>query len=472
MKDTTPFLHPEHCDTNAVGIISALQKQGFTAYLVGGCVRDLLLGIEPKDFDIATNARPQQIKRCIKNAYIIGRRFRLVVVRHENYQFEVSTFRRTLPTHEQTDYKGMVLDNAFGKPEQDAKRRDFTINGLFYDPVEHKVIDYVGGEKDLQRGLVRTIGPAEDRVVEDPVRILRAIRLAHKIGFAIDTSLKQAIQKHAATLGPGFLPRTREEVLKFLRLQEPRLAFLRSFDLGVLPYLSQALHKLFLNTEQRQQFLHDLDALSHQDLQSTEELLGVLVLAYLKNTTQLSQDQSTPQASHLNQAPQSDQASQFDQAPRSAKKTRSRKTKKSKKPPKPPYYLPKSMKEPSNEVNNNPDYKNIKQKLKHLACVNFMKHELGMSNVEQRVVWKYFQLYPKLVATTTPLTKAAAAKPSEATAQLMPDKAAPTDWLRSEAFLFSLKMSSIELHLGSEQQAYWYQQWRQYAEQVKAMPKP
>lgn len=460
MKQQTPFLHPEHCDTQAVQIVHKLQKQGFTAYFVGGCVRDLLLGIEPKDFDIATNARPQQIKRCIPYAYIIGRRFRLVLVRREEQQFEVSTFRRTLPSHEQTNYKGMVLDNAFGQPDQDAKRRDFTINGLFYDPIAHKVIDYVGGEKDLARGIVRTIGPAAGRVQEDPVRILRAIRLAHKINFAIDTDLKLAVQKHAATLATSLMPRRREEVLKFLRLKEPRLAFLRALDLGVLPYLSPALGALCLDEARWNQFLYDLDNLSHKHLQDSHELLGILMLAYFKNVLSVQDlsaipkinniEQMTTQNSNTTTSPSLEQTSV--KVSSSSSKTSSKassKTKNKFKKPKPPFYLPKGMKEPSYTARVNVDYKNIKLYLQHLSSVNFMRHELGMSNLEQRMVWKYFHLYPQLFSTQHSSAKI-------------------EQLLRNEAFLFSLSMGTYELHLSSQHQAYWYNKWQQYAAKTQA----
>ena len=163
-----PTLHASWIDPDAKEIVRLLQREGFTTYLVGGCVRDLLVGIHPKDFDIATSAEPNQIKRKIRGAYVIGRRFRLVLVKRGLQQYEVATFRRSMSEEdiealaatteedpEQTPSPAVSGDNYFGTPEQDALRRDFTINALFYDPVKNELIDYANGLADIERRLLR-----------------------------------------------------------------------------------------------------------------------------------------------------------------------------------------------------------------------------------------------------------------------------------------------------------------------------
>ncbi len=249
-----PRLHQDWIDSHAYGIVRALQKDGFTTYLVGGCVRDLLIGIHPKDFDIATAAQPPQVKRLIYQAYIIGKRFRLVLVKRDEQQFEVATFRREVRPEDFPE--GMPFgDNVFGSPQEDATRRDFTINGLFYDPIEDKLIDYINGRKDIEARVIRMIGDPEVRLIEDPIRMLRALRLAHKIGFSIEPALRAAIQRHASELLKSVLPRRREEVLKILRLDEPDLALLEAFDLDLLKYTLPTLHELMLDTGKREIFL-------------------------------------------------------------------------------------------------------------------------------------------------------------------------------------------------------------------------
>jgi len=217
-------------------IVRTLQKRGFNTFLVGGCVRDILLGKAPKDFDIATNARPQEVKRALHNAFIIGRRFRLVLVKRGDVQYEVSTFRRDVRPDENLE-EGMSVDNIFGSPEEDARRRDFTINGLLYDPVQNNLLDYVEGLPDLEAGIVRMIGDPNVRLIEDPIRILRGIRLAHMIRFSLDCDLRLAIQKNSDQLLKTALPRRREEILKFLRLENPALPFLTSTIETTLPFL-------------------------------------------------------------------------------------------------------------------------------------------------------------------------------------------------------------------------------------------
>src|SRR5216684_5366587 len=192
-----PEIDPTKLDPEAVRVISRLRQRGHQAYLVGGCVRDLLLGRKPKDFDVATSAHPNEVRRIFSNSRLIGRRFRLAHVYFKGGKIiEVSTFRSTpmmevpevaaggpeeVPSETANGNGGdlfITQDNVFGTAEQDARRRDFTINGLFYDVQIGQVIDYVRGRQDLEASLVRTIGDPEVRMREDPVRILRAVRFA------------------------------------------------------------------------------------------------------------------------------------------------------------------------------------------------------------------------------------------------------------------------------------------------------
>ncbi|MCB0321333.1 MAG: poly(A) polymerase, partial [Bdellovibrionales bacterium] len=213
-----PCLHQEWINRDALEIVRTLQDRGFTTYLVGGCVRDLLLNKHPKDYDIATDARPGDVKRFIANSYIIGRRFRLVLVKRGSQQFEVATFRRDLKDDEVLPEHISGGDNLFGSPEEDANRRDFTINGLMYDPIQDQLLDFCGGLADLEGKTVRMIGEPSQRLKEDPIRILRGIRLAHLIRFSLEPELRQAIQDNAAALLDTALPRRREEILKYLRI--------------------------------------------------------------------------------------------------------------------------------------------------------------------------------------------------------------------------------------------------------------
>ncbi len=282
-----PQLKPEHIDINAYNIVSALQKNGFTTYLVGGCVRDLMLGIEPKDFDIVTNAKPNEIRKSVSQAYIIGKRFRLVLVKRGFQQFEVSTFRREFGVEDEAAVpEGEIpdADNLFGSPEQDAKRRDFTINGMFYDPVKNEMIDFTEGVSDLRSGVIRMIGEPEQRLIEDPIRIMRALRLSHKIRFKLDTDLLLAMRQRGGELARSVLPRRREEILKFLRLDEPHLVFLDAYDLGLLGHISPTMQRIFDSSEEHEEFVTYLRNF-HGFLINREnpvELYAVIVLAVIR----------------------------------------------------------------------------------------------------------------------------------------------------------------------------------------------
>ena len=178
------YKRPEHCiyrkniDPAALKVLYRLSSLGYTAYLVGGGVRDLLMGRKPKDFDVGTSARPNEVKRAFRNCFLVGRRFRLAHVRFGEKVIETATFRQNSQTvGEIIEHaaEGPLEDNTFGTPETDAHRRDFTVNGLFYDIKDFSVIDWVGGMKDIEKKVIRSIGDPEIRFQEDPVRMMRPI---------------------------------------------------------------------------------------------------------------------------------------------------------------------------------------------------------------------------------------------------------------------------------------------------------
>jgi len=192
----------------ATQIVRRLRGHGFTAYLVGGCVRDMVMGIRPKDFDVATNARPEEIQRLFRKTIPVGARFGVVIVRLRGKNYEVATFRRE---HGYRD--GRRPDRVeYGTARQDVRRRDFTINGLFYDPLADQVIDYVGGVKDIRRKVLRAIGDPEERFAEDKLRLVRAARFANRLDFPIEPKTAAAIRRHAREIKQVSAERVRDEL--------------------------------------------------------------------------------------------------------------------------------------------------------------------------------------------------------------------------------------------------------------------
>src|SRR5256886_8368324 len=201
----------------AAKVCTVLREAGFQAYVVGGAVRDLLLGIAPEGFDIATDARPEQLKPLFRRALIIGRRFRLVPVMLGAETVEVSTFRAADPDTAEKDEHGRVLrDNVFGTQAEDARRRDFSVNALYYDPATEEVVDFHGGLADLKRRVLRVIGEPETRYREDPVRMLRAVRLAAKLGLTLDPATREPIRRLAPLMERVPPARLFDEMLKLL----------------------------------------------------------------------------------------------------------------------------------------------------------------------------------------------------------------------------------------------------------------
>jgi poly(A) polymerase len=248
-------------DPDALKVLYRLRHGDHTAYLVGGSVRDLLLGRKPKDFDVGTSAHPYQIKKLFRNCWIIGRRFRLAHVRFGPKVIEVATFRRQLQAGEEIVQEGVPAapqtsdtpgderahhihhDNTFGTPEEDAFRRDFTINALFYDIATFSVIDYVGGLEDLRAGIVRCIGDPEVRFCEDPVRMLRAIAMAARLDFAIEPRIRDAIRLLRHEIARSSPPRLLEEYYKILRAGAAEKTFRGLAEAGLLEPVSAELHR-------------------------------------------------------------------------------------------------------------------------------------------------------------------------------------------------------------------------------------
>jgi len=236
-------IDPRKVSRHAVKVCEVLQQQGFEAYVVGGAVRDLIVGLAPKDFDVATNATPEEVRRLFRRARIIGRRFRLVHVVFGPEVIETSTFRApAADTDQATDTHGRILrDNAFGTHPQDAARRDFTLNALYYDPLREEVIDFHHGVRDLQKRVIRMIGDPETRYREDPVRMLRALRFACKLDAQIAPTTRAPIKRLAGLIGNVPSSRLFDELLKLLTCGQG-MACLRQLrhyglDRGLLPWV-------------------------------------------------------------------------------------------------------------------------------------------------------------------------------------------------------------------------------------------
>jgi poly(A) polymerase len=263
-------LSRQDIDPDALRVLYRLHAANFEAYLVGGSVRDLLLHRRPKDFDIGTSAHPHDVKRLFRNCWIIGRRFRLAHVRFGLKTIEVATFRKQVtgapepqeqhfrPDHPDegelpvvadpgADVSAEVIDrpiqrdNEYGTPEEDAFRRDFTVNALFYDIGTFSIIDYTGGLEDLDRRLIRCIGDPDVRFVEDPVRMLRALVLAARLDFGVDADVIDAIERKAPLIAQASSARLLEEYYKILRSGHARSCFDHLADSGLLEHMSPEL---------------------------------------------------------------------------------------------------------------------------------------------------------------------------------------------------------------------------------------
>lgn len=228
-------------DSNVLKVLYRLIAANHTVYLVGGSVRDLMMGRRPKDFDVATSAHPHEVRDTFRNSRMVGRRFRLVHVFFGAQNIEVATFRR--PSDEPLEDSDPMIrqDNTFGTPEEDAFRRDFTVNSLFYDPRTFQVIDYTGGVADLEARLIRTIGDPDIRMREDPVRMIRAVRFAAKLGFEIEATTASAIRRHCGDLVKASRPRMVEEIFRTIGTNGAARALVLMEQLGLLKVLLEPL---------------------------------------------------------------------------------------------------------------------------------------------------------------------------------------------------------------------------------------
>jgi poly(A) polymerase len=249
----------DQIDPDALRVVQRLRRYQHKAYLVGGCVRDLLLGRKPKDFDVATSATPNEIRRCFRNCRIIGRRFRLAHVFFGRKIIETATFRANprapddetgeAPADEKAPDLLIRRDNVFGTEEEDARRRDFTINGLFFDVDTAQVIDHVGGLPDLEARLVRTIGDPDIRFREDPVRILRAVKFAARCDLTIEAETYQRMMEHKAELAKCAQARVTEEFYRLLRAGAARRSFELLIETGLLEFLLPELAAAWRNDD-------------------------------------------------------------------------------------------------------------------------------------------------------------------------------------------------------------------------------
>jgi poly(A) polymerase len=291
-------------DPDALKVLNRLKHFNHVAYLVGGSVRDLLLGRHPKDFDVGTSAHPYEVKRLFRNCWIVGRRFRLAHVKFGPKTVEVATFRRQLTEAEieareaphaaeedeaqpeagagqHAPDRDQLLhrDNTFGTPEEDAFRRDFTVNALFYDIATFSIIDYVGGLEDLQARVIRSIGDPEIRFKEDPVRMLRAIVLAARLDFHVDPPTLAAIRVHASEIARSAPARLIEEFYKILRSGAAERAFRDLAEIGLLRHLAPEL--LAVNGTVLRDSLAALDRYRHRFTNAPEALSNAILLGTL-----------------------------------------------------------------------------------------------------------------------------------------------------------------------------------------------
>ena len=283
-------------DEEALKVLYRLYRHGFLAYLVGGSLRDLLLGKVPKDFDVATNAHPHEINSLFKNSRIIGRRFRLVQVFFKGRKIvEVSTFRSHSEFEEtQTEEGDIIRTDSFGTPEEDAFRRDITINGLFYNIADFSIIDYVGGIADLTRQVIRTIGDPDERFEQDPVRMIRVIRHSARTGFSIEEQTYQAILRHREEIKKCSPSRLRDEFLRELKegVAKPSLHLMLQTGLlfSLFPDLERALGERSLSEKKTREFFLSLFDLVDQLIKigrpvSESILLALFLTPFLQAVT-------------------------------------------------------------------------------------------------------------------------------------------------------------------------------------------
>jgi poly(A) polymerase len=290
IKKAVIWTHEEHgidrndVDSGAVYVVQLLRDAGFETYIVGGAVRDLMLGKKPKDFDIVTMATPNQIKRYVRNSRVIGKRFRLVHVYNGSKIFEVATFR---------SIKEGTTSNTFGTIEEDVRRRDFTMNALFYDPANETVLDYVGGVNDIKREILRTVIPLNIIFRDDPVRMIRAVKYAASAGFELPLRIKWKIKKDAPLLAEISTSRLTEELSKIIRSKDAEVIIGELFENNLWKYLQpQADEKMRNNPAFRVMYLRGFSDLKTQP-EKKGACMAALVRPYLEKTVDWKQPDTT-----------------------------------------------------------------------------------------------------------------------------------------------------------------------------------
>ncbi|HAK44935.1 MAG TPA: hypothetical protein DCO79_03305 [Spirochaeta sp.] len=265
-------------DSDALKIIKRLRHGGYNAYVVGGAVRDLLLNKRPKDFDIATDAHPRQIKKLFWNAKIIGKRFRLVHIQFNNKIIEVSTFRGLSPGDEQ---------NTFGTMEDDVKRRDFTFNALYYSPIEEQLIDYISGYEDVRQARICSLIPLDVTFKEDPVRLIRTVKYAATTGFPLPGKIKKALKKYSSELEKAAVSRLTEELMKILACGSSEQIFKYCIEYNMLQHIVPAVNDDI--TDGMMESLRMLDKeIADKESVRREYMIYALTRTYLTPPSQVS----------------------------------------------------------------------------------------------------------------------------------------------------------------------------------------
>ncbi|MBR5402297.1 MAG: polynucleotide adenylyltransferase PcnB [Treponema sp.] len=263
---TEHFITNKKIDPDALQIVNRLRDAGFTAYVVGGAVRDLLVGNVPKDFDIVTDATPSKIKRIFRNSRIIGRRFRLVHVVFGSKIFEVSTFR--------SNVEGSV-GNDFGTIEQDVLRRDFTMNALYYDPHLEQIIDYVGGVRDIKKHILRPVIPLDTIFVDDPVRMLRAVKYSATTDAKMTFNLRHKIKQSASLLGQVSPSRITEELLKIINNVHASRIFSEAIETDVFMYILPSVSAMLYERKNIEvSFIKNMEKLDQLNQKDPQARLG------------------------------------------------------------------------------------------------------------------------------------------------------------------------------------------------------
>lgn len=302
----------EHClsrrdiDPDALKVLYRLASLNYDAYLVGGSVRDLLLGRSPKDFDIGTDARPNEIRHNFKNCFLVGKRFRLAHIVFGKKVIETATFRKAPNPNAVQDEHGLYQseDNTFGTPQEDALRRDFTVNGLFYDIKTFSIIDYVGGLKDLQNKCIRSIGDPCIRFREDPVRMMRAVRFAAKLGFEICPNDIKAMKKFAHELANASISRICEEIQRLFVQGATERSIHLAYDYGLLDNLLPSLAKWMHESKDHEAkvwaSLTALDTLAQTQEVSNAVAFAMLFQPLVAETAETLRAKHTGKRSNLN----------------------------------------------------------------------------------------------------------------------------------------------------------------------------